>query len=225
MLRQVLMLRMLLLAFVMMIAAVGCSGPRYVDYFPYHDNGVPKPRIALMPVVDSSNSDISWDLSQEFSRSVYYDLMNSGELYVLSPAEIGPAWDKSIDCFDVDLSFTREFCEADFVVALDLIQHEVISCDPTNKGALSPAECHAYNRVLTLAIRARVIDVRREQPRVILYEIIKSNYILTPPYEIVGYADQTFNSPGYSTTPCGIAHYRMVEKIVSRLEDVVRCAR
>lgn len=219
------MLRILLSALLMVMVFVGCSTPHYVDYFPYHDDGTPKPRVALMPIMDSSHSDLPWNLSEELSRSIYYDLMDSGELYVLSPAEIGSPWNKSIDLFSSDLSFTKDFCNTDFIVVLDLIQHELVPCDASNRGGLSPAECHPYNRVLALSTRARVIDIRRQQPRVILYEILKSGYVVAPPYDVINYEQQPYGSRGYETTPCGVVHDRMVQNIVLRLEDVIRSAR
>jgi hypothetical protein len=54
----------IVLSFVLSLLAVGC-GPRYVDYFPYHDDGRPKPKVVLLPVVDESTADLPWDVSQD----------------------------------------------------------------------------------------------------------------------------------------------------------------
>lgn len=218
------MLRILFSALMTLMVVVGCSGPNYVDYFPYHDDGTPKPRVALMPIIDSSRSGLPWSLSEEFSQDLYYNLMNNGELYVMSPAEVGPTWDKSIDLFNNDLSFTREFCNTDFIVALELVQHQLIPCDANTKG-IGNSECHSYNRQLSVGIRARVIDIRRPQPRVILYEILKNGYLVAPPYDIVNFANQPWKSNGYPTSPCGVVHQRLINDLVLRLEDVIQSAR
>ena len=215
------MLKFLFSALVTMIVAVGCGGPNYIDYFPYHDDGTPKPRVALMPVIDSSRSGVSWELSEEFSQSLYSDLMNSGALYVLSPAEVGEAWNKSYDYFGSDLSFTREFCNTDFIVALEIVQHGLVPCDPNYKST-GAGQCHDYNRLLNVGVRARVIDIRRKEPRVVLFEVIKSNYVVAPPYDTINLEKQPWKSVGYETSPCGVVHERLMADLIKRLEDVIQ---
>lgn len=69
---------------VIALIMAGCSGPRYIDYFPYHDDGTPKPKVAVMPILDSSyevfkarytgtqdclgEEDVSWE-GPAYSRS------------------------------------------------------------------------------------------------------------------------------------------------------------
>lgn len=219
------MLQVLLSAFFTLLMMVGCSGPRYIDYFPYHDDGTPKPRVALMPVIDSSKSGLPWDLSEELTQAIYYQLMDNGELYVLTPEEIGPVWAKrnSIDYFGNDLCFVREYCNTDFIVALELVEHSTKPCDQ----ALTPrySECHSYNSMLTLRMRVRVIDVRRPEPRIALYEIVKSNFTVTPPFDNINYTENCWGQKSYPTTPCGTVHQRIVQALTGRLEGVIWSAR
>lgn len=220
------MLHIMLSAFITMLLAVGCGGPRYVDYFPYHDDGTPKPRVALMPVIDASQSGLPWDISEEITQELYYDLMDHGELYVLTPEEVGPAWTSrgTIDFFGNDLCFVRDFCNTDFIVALELIEHSTAPCDEAGTPT-SASECHSYNNILTMRMRVRVIDIRRPQPRNVLYEIVKSSYIVTPPYDKINYNEICWGSKRFPTSPCGTVHQRMVKNLTSRLEGVIWSAR
>ncbi len=196
------------------IFAVSCGGSRYVDYFPYHDDGKPKPKVALVPVVDSCGCKLPWDMSQEMSQGVYYQLMNVGELYVMSADEIGFVWNKrdSIDFFGTDMSYAKEFCNSDFIVALELIEHSVRPLEGNSN--------HSCNQILTMRMRTKVIDVRRSCPKVVLYEIIKSEYIVAKAGPI-DFGTTCVGSNGYLMTPCGILHQRMVCNICERLEKVI----
>lgn len=215
-----------LMTLILMVAASSCGGPKYVDYFPYHDDGTPKPRVALLPVIDHSNSGLSWSVSEALTESIYYDLMDQGELYVLTPAEVGPVWTSrdNIDFFGTDLCFVRDFCNTDFIVAMELIEHSTVPCHMTD-APTSTSECHPYNSMVSLRMRVRVIDIRRPQPRVVLYEIVKSSFIVTPPYDKINYNEVCYGSPTFSTSPYGIAHQRLVKNLTCRLENVLWSAR
>lgn len=203
----------------MTLIVVGC-GPRYVDYFPYYDDGTPKPKVALMPIIDSSNSQFPWDISEEISQGIYYELMNSGEFYVLAPQEIGPAWAKrdQIDFFDTDMSFVSDFRNTDFIVAMELIEHSTTPCDPCMAAVRQHPSCYPLNRVMTMRVRIKIIDVRCETPKIVLYEVLKSCYTGMTQSETT---QLCWGEPGYYRTSCGIAHQRLVSKLTRRLEEVI----
>lgn len=219
------MLQIMLSALIACFAVVGCSGPRYADYFPYHDDGTAKPRVTLMPVINSCNCDLPWDLSEEFTESLYYELMNSGQLYVLSPQEIGQVWAKSgqIDFFGMDMGFAREFCNADFIVALELIEHSASPC--SSDACKQGSDFHPCNRNLCIQMRVRVIDVRGQMPRIALYEIAKTNYSFTSVYDNIDYEKCGWGCERYEKTPCAIAHQRMIQKLTNRLEESIWSAK
>jgi len=218
------MLRMLLSALFMMFFAVGC-GPRYVDYFPNHDDGTPKPKVALLPILDSSNGKLPWNISEELSQSIYDDLMDSGKLYVLPPNELGVPQNISADCFGGNLDFLRNFHDTDFVVALELIKHSTTPCKeapPPGGAAAGYLNCRY---VLDLQMRVRILDIRNpSNPRTILYEITKTSYKISPPESGVNYDKITWSSSAFRSTPCGIAHQRLVQNLTARMEDIIRSA-
>jgi hypothetical protein len=202
---------------------VGC-GPHYVDYFPYHDDGTLKPRVALIPILDSSHSGLPWNLSEELTQAVRYELMDSGQLYLLSPQELSPALVKAenADFFIPDMSFTNYFTHADFIVALELIEH---SAGPYEKEKVVSAHvpCPTGNVMLMMKMRIKVIDVRTETPRVVLYEILNSDHVVVNPTQ--DYDDISWSEEGYPKIPFGKAHQRMIREVACRLEAVTWSAR
>lgn len=207
----------ILLTFLFALCFTACSGPRYSDYFPYHDDGVPKPKIVLMPILDRANPSLPWSISEELTDSLYYSLMNSGELYVLSPEEIGSAYTQcsADDFFGNHLNSCKKFCNADFIVAIEIIEHRVVD-DPS---------CSPCNRMLNLKARVKAIDVRCSQPSVVLFEIIGANYKTTSPCDKIDYEQYPWGSNNYCKTPCYTAHTRLVQNITNRLEQTFKCCR
>jgi hypothetical protein len=217
------MLNIILSALIALFAG-GCSGPHYVDYFPYHDDGTVKPRVALIPVIDSSHSGLPWSLSEEITDGLYYQMMDSGALYVLSPPEMGLLWIQrnTIDFFGGDLSFAQNYCNADFIVALELIEHSVTPYDSSLVSSNQYPECLPANRELSMKVRIRIIDVRCDHPRIVLYEVQNTNLMATPPYhDNIDYDKCGWKTDVYPKTPCSLAHQRLIKKIVDRLEQVI----
>lgn len=219
------MLQVLISAVFSMLLLVGCGGPRYIDYFPYHDDGTPKPRVAVMPIIDSSQSGLTWDVSKELSDELYYSLMDSGQLYVLSPSEMGTNYPHPSDLFGSDLTVTREVCNTDFIVALELIDHSVVPCTQADSQVNSKGVYHPFNNVVNLSMRVRVIDVRRQTPRVILYEVLKCGYVITPSNNGIDYSTVCYGSNEFVKTPYGIAHQRMTKNLSTRLEGIIQSTR
>jgi len=192
-----------LLTVCFMLMASGCGGPRYVDYFPYHDDGSAKPRIAFVGVIDISDSQYG-NLSEEFAQGVRYWSMHNGILYLLSEREINPDLRKSgnINLFCSDLSFVKKFAPADFVVGLELIEYQTQpSC-----------QAHPGKLLLTIKLRIKIIDIREEQPYVILQEIIKSKHVIAGEEE-------------HTVDVYRLANQRLICEIVRRIEDVTCIAR
>lgn len=205
------------------IVAVACGGPRYVDYFQYHDDGTPKPKVAILPIIDSTHSGLGWDMTDEISQGIYYQLMNSGEFFVPSVTEMGPAASKvdQVDIFGTDLSYASEFTNTDFIVALELIEHTISPINTGNNSNKRFPTLSPCNRSLSIRVRIKIIDIRCQTPKIVLYEIFKTCYLLTPSKNINDCDSIGWGAPGYEKTPCGIAHDRLIRNLTARLEEVI----
>lgn len=220
------MFRFAILTFVALMA-VGCSGPRYVDYFPYHDDGTPKPKLALIPVVDSSDCGLPWDVAKEITQGIHDHLMDTGEFYVPSPEEIGPIWAKTdqIDFFGNDLSYAGDFHNTDFIVALELLENTTNTCDSCSPDVKPRKQLYMKNRDLMTRVRIKIIDIRCAVPRIVLYEVFKTCYSLTPSKNAINCEEIPWGCEGYANTACGIAHERLVRNLTARLEEVIWSAK
>ena len=204
------MLQVIITAFLTMIT-VGC-GPRYVDYFPYHDDGTQKPKVALMPIVDSTQNSLAWDLTEEISEGIFYQLMNSGEFYVVPPREMGPGWVKkdSSDFFSDDISYVADFQNTDFIVSMEVIERSVVALDP----------CMPTNLTMNIRLRIKILDIRFCEPKIVLYEVFKTCYT-----GFIKNGDVEngifWKDSGYTRSFCGAAHQRLVYNLSKRLEEVI----
>jgi hypothetical protein len=217
-------MRSIIATLLLALSAFSCGGPRYVDYFPYHDDGTVKPKIALVPIKDSTLAELPWNLSAELSNALYEELMNSGELYVLSPTEVGAVWSQcpSLDFFGIDLSFCQQFYNADFIVAMELLEHSVT---PDQFHSVSSARGTPCNQLLTLKMRVRVLDLRFGKPRDILYEMVDSDYLISAPFDQIDYTKCGWGWERFHKTPFGTAHQRLVCKLTARLEESIWSAK
>lgn len=69
---------------ILMLLLAGCSGPRYADFFPYHDDGTIKPKVEFLPLMPIEESDK--ELAEYIQGIMLWDAMDSGELFVCSTA-------------------------------------------------------------------------------------------------------------------------------------------
>lgn len=207
----------ILASLMMLVCLVGC-GPHHVDYFPYNDDGTLKPHIALIPVIDRSGSDVPWSLAQEMTLGIRFQAMDSGELYLLSRSEMldGMQKTQNINLFDTDLSYSTCFGNADFVVAVELIEHKE---ECYNKCVHScPLNLSGY--VLVMKARLRIIDVRCQEPRVLLQEIVKLDQSIPRCSTTkTGFNLIPYGAESYPQTPYALAHRGFQELIVRRIEE------
>lgn len=196
------MLKTLLIIMISFLA-VSC-GPHYVDYFPYHDDGTPKPQVALLPVTDVSKVHMPWNVADELTQTLRYEIMNTGELFLFSKEEVqcGLTGVQG-DWFENDQAFAKAFCDADFVAMVELIAQETTPC---NKEGVEK---------LTLRARIKVVDIRCRNPRVALQEIVSRDYLVCLQQGLCA------NPEPFHATSVGKAHRDFTANIACRLENVI----
>lgn len=204
------MLQVLITGFLALIT-MGCGGPRYIDYFPCYDDGTTKPKVALMPIANLTIP-LPWDLSEEIYDKIYYELMNSGEIYLVSPKEMGMGWTKrnSIDLFSNDYSYVGDFNHTDFIVSMQVIERSIRACD----------SCAPNNLTMTMRIRIKILDARFCEPKIVLYEIFKTSY--TGIQKDADFENEIcWKDEIYPKTFCGKGHQRIISILTKRLEEVI----
>jgi len=188
-------LTLTLLAFLV----VGCA-PRNVDFFPYTDDGVRKPHVALLPVFVEGCEDLPPAASERITRGINFEVMQNGRLYFHSQEAVQSDMNRmgNVNYFGKDLRFAKEFCDTDYVVVMELIGHQI--------------QQRACRAMLEMTLRIRVIDVRCEEPVIALQEIVTCSQIVPQDKEYLETNQRI----------CAAAHDQLVREITNRLEKAIR---
>ncbi len=207
---------------------VGCNKNRQQqEYFPYTDAGVLKPRIAIASVTDSSGKQLPWDVSDEIVHGMRHVLHNEGNVYVLPQAEVysSMALLGNFDLFGANLFPWKSFCHADYVVLIDLFDRQEL---PFGKGKFYPIFPTSGNHsgtVLAMKLRFKVIDVRAEKPKLVLFEVMESNHLLPFGYEGIDPKEIPWGHKEYCNSPMGMVNNRLIYQLTDRINTVICDAR
>lgn len=212
------MLRMILAVFFSLVFS-GC-GPRYIDFFPYHDDGTIKPKVALLPVINSSECSLPWNVSSELTYGIRLKAMNHGEIYLLSEEETSSRLSqcKAFDLLGSDITFSRNFYNADYIVLLELMEHANAPYEECRLSPLFPADSRHYH--LALQIKIRMIVIHVASCCVIHQEIMNSSQVIPMDCQNVNYQRHCWGTASYQNTPACQAHERLIHDLVSRIETV-----
>lgn len=180
-------------------------GPRYVDFFPYYDNGVPKPQVVLLPL--KAPADCPVGFTDAFLSEMRYQFMDHGDIYLFSDAEIegGLAKLPACDLYGRDVAWSQAFCPADYVVVMETLEH---------RPYRYPKGCTLSYVLIKLRLKVidlRVIDLRHGCPRVIANELIETCQRICPD------EGETI----YDLSVSSGAHRHLAKKIVDRIEAIV----
>lgn len=173
----------------------------------YYTDGDAKPTVALVPVIDSSGYELPWSLSEELTAMINERLSTDGIFFVTPKEDTLSHIDTP---FNKNISWIRqEFHDYDFVVFLELVEHEKIK---EKKDSDSSSN-------LNMAMRIRLVDNRGKQPKVVLQELLKDSYFISKSLLPVNYNQFAWNSTEYPNTPMGGAHLQLCKNVAERLSD------
>lgn len=174
-------------------------GPRYVDFFPYHDDGTVKPKVILTPIEVKCEAPAY--TSDALNNCLRYELMNSNELYLYSPTDVRYFLDKT---GPLDIN-RKEFkiagnCDADFLVIIELFDHGLKRLEDCRTVRISPC----------IRARVKIVDIRGSCSKVIMFQYIDTTTDAKP--------------NGGCTELCSYqaSHKNLCKKIAERLECVIR---
>lgn len=187
----------------------------------YHEDGRAKPIVAIASLIDTTSFELPWSLSEEITSTIISQISQKKTLYVNSKEDYAFAENP----FGTDLSWVkREFRNQEFVVFLELVEHENA---PVLKGKkqmknLPPQE---LSNNLNMAVRIRVVDLRAETPKIVLQEIVRDSYYIPKTILPTDYTQVVWGMDDYRSTPMGIAHTQIAREIVDRVTDYVLLAK
>lgn len=217
------MLNRILFTLMIALMTTGCSSaPRYVDYFPYHDDGRSKPCVALLPMFDCTDPCLPWNVAQELTCDMRFRCMDHGELYLLNPNKVDALVGnlKGVDFFDRDLSFAKQFCDCEFLVVMELIEHRQVVYEMGTAVPVYPTRNGKCNSVLSMKVRLKIVDLRCDEPTVLWQEIVHSNHMIPRDLDCYDYEKNCLGTKSYARSPYGLAHQRLADNLVQRIESI-----
>ncbi len=179
-----------------------------------------KPSIAIAPVIDHSESGLKWDLSDEITYSLSSRLIQKCKLNIADPQKTKTQIKKNKiheNPFGSDLSWVKKtFPGEDFIVFMELMEHKE-QIRETEKIK----DPESLSADLNLAVRLLIVDVRKDQPLIILQEIIQDSHFIPRQFTNYNFQQAPWNSEEFSITPVGIAHSLLIKELSSRIEDYI----
>ena len=212
----------LLAAAVLSLLTGGCN---------QHDNASPvthseqppslRPVVALVPVIDSTKSDLSWNLADEWTASLDYRLSDSDRLYLVDLKTTYETLQKAKPIpnpFGMDCRWLKKtFPKNEFVVFLEIVEHEEV-LRQDKKNPVAPNLCTAD---LNMGVRVRVFDLRGDQPVAVLQEILHDTHFVPRPFTRANFDQIAWGEEGFDISPMGLAHATFVKEIARRIEDYI----
>jgi hypothetical protein len=181
---------------------------------------MPKPTIAIAEAIDSSGHSTDWSLSDEVTYSLYQKLAQNDRLAVCDPQKIKSITRKlksGDDPFGGDLQWVkRAFRSEDFVVFCEVLKHEEV---PASKEMAANPQNSAANLLFTC--RVIVVDLRDQNPTIILQEIASDSYFIPRQFNKYNLHQEPWGSPDFINTPMGMAHKEFFQDISSRISDYI----
>jgi len=74
-------------------------------------------------------------------------------------------------------------------------------------------------------MRVRVVDIRPETPRVLLQEILTHDRHISRAYLNSNYSKMPWGTAAFRRSPMGLAHDRLVNELVARVEGYIEVSR
>ncbi|SCA62987.1 hypothetical protein SCG7109_AG_00230 [Chlamydiales bacterium SCGC AG-110-M15] len=184
-----------------------------------------KPSVALVPLINHTETELPWDISKEITLGTREYLLKKNSLYLSTPDEtdsdlIGV---QDINLLDDDLEMANRFHPNDFVVLMELIKHEEL---PYVRQAIKPVypASGKIAYVLSMMIRIKVLDIRGDEPKVVLREIVRSNHLIPEALSQVHPEARPWGSVSYYHSPLGMSHRRLERDLAQRLETYISSA-
>lgn len=217
------MSRRLIAGLLLTLAMTGCNETKHDhETSAVHQKGADlKPVVTLVPVIDSTSNDLTWNLSDELTSSIDYQLSRCQDLKVADPAKAYAALKKVKETqnpFSADTIWIKKaFSNEQFVVFLELVEHEEV----LRQNKKKPVDAQYCSADLNMSMRVRVFDLRGEQPKVVLQELLRDTHFVPRQFTQVNFYQAPWGSDTFSISPIGLAHSEFTKEIATRIQEYI----
>ncbi|MBI5273221.1 MAG: hypothetical protein HY861_04485 [Chlamydiia bacterium] len=182
----------------------------------YHEDGRAKPIAAVPTMIDTTSFEVPWSISEELTATIVQLISQKGTIYVQSRDDFAIAENP----FSAQLAWMKkEFEDQEFAVFLELVEHNLV---PAIKTAQSLQET---SNNLNMSVRVRVIDLRGNEPKVVLQEMVRDSYYIPKTLFPTDYSVVSWGHPEYAKSPMSIAHMQLAREVASRVGDYILLAK
>ena len=209
--------------FLSLLLLVSCNKtPSITDQVKFHDDGLAKPKVAVVKVFDSSVNDLEWDLSSEFTEFLLERLFSSSKFFLTDDYHMlssNQLQNLELSPYSDDIKWLSEMNNSsEFILFTEIISHKI-----TKK------ESYSYNPIanfstLSVSVRVCVLDIRKDSPQIILQDVIEKEY--TIPFNLGSYKDDSssLTKNTFTFSPLGRAHKNIINEISKEIEDYILIA-
>ena len=183
-----------------------------------------KPVVAIAPVINSTEEDSTWSLSDEFTYCITHQLAQKNHFSLINfDKTLATAQQPTLsqNPFEQDVSWLKKaFSHHGFVVFLELVEHnEVVR--QNDKQTIDSKKCSAE---LLMTMRVRVFDLRKNEPKVVLQELVHESHLIPRPFTRSNFQQEKWGHEMFTISPMGLAHSQFIKHICNRLEDYILLA-
>jgi len=206
------------------LIAAGCSSDKgEKETALFEKTAAEKPLVAFVPMIDRSQSGLTWSVSEELTRSVQEKLLQRESLYLVDSEKVQSVVKKlkeNQDPFGADVSWIKKaFFQDEFVVFLELVEHDEVPAYASKDADLQSAPAD-----LNMAVRLRVFDLRGNEPRVVLQELIRDAHHIPRQFTKANFLQVPWGHEMFDISPLGMAHTQLTKELASRVEDYILMA-
>lgn len=200
------------------------SNKAKIQSFRYYENAKQKPIAALVPLISRvSAPDVAWDVCQEITAEVHRRIINRGQLF-LNPIQLSSRLSTKLhseDLVAITRSDLKEFRpENEYVVFMELIEHQELRSDVLEVQATDPSLQNEKD-ILSVRVRVRVYDLRMDEPKVILQEILHAQYYIPKVERDLDYHKVVWGGDSYSASVYGRAHAKLEKDLAHQIENYI----
>jgi hypothetical protein len=190
----------------------------------YQSPNQSKPIVSVVPVIDNTKNEYTWNLSDEISSTIYTRLAQRDHISLNKVSQVRAKTKQIADGqnpFGPDISWMKKVFQGDqFVVFLELIEHEEVP-QQDRKKPTHPQNCSAD---LNMSMRVRVLDLRENEPRIVLQELVHDSHFIPRPFTEANFFQVNWGDECFSISPLGLAHASFTKEIALRIEDYILTA-
>lgn len=182
-----------------------------------------RPKVALVPITQSSSC-LPETYPKHHQNQITKELLDiivfHNNLSLLPYFSFKEALEetKDVDYFGLDTSYASHFDQADFLLVAEVAEHKLVPYTQEKFPSLSPFRGYGKCKVQVVSLRLRAFDLRYEEPRLILQELLTKEALVSEKEQRIDYMTLQPSHPNWQITPCGKLYQELAKEAAEQIE-------